>query len=264
MNKEKITMNKVEKTTNNTVATVGTSMFMTDAKTQSGLENITQKELALPFLKLLVQLSPQCNKTSNNFVEGAEPGMIYNTVSGKLYDGEKGINVIPCYFKKEYLECGERGSSGAPKTDHGQEFDLSKSPKDANYQNRLPNGNVIEETGNYYVLVTDGQETESALIVMKATALIASRKWNSMMLGIKMQGEEGAFTPPMYSHIYKLTTVPKSNSKGTWFGWDIKKVGPVSSQDAYEDAKSFLQAVSKNAVKVSREEEAQAAISSSY
>ena len=264
MNKEKITMNKVQKTTDNAVATVDANMFMTDAQTQSGLENITQKELALPFLKLLVQLSPQCNKTSNNFVEGAEPGMIYNTVSGKLYDGEKGINVIPCYFKKEHVEWGERGTSGAPIAVHGSDFDLSKAPKDANYQNRLPNGNVIEETGNYYVVVTDGQETESALIVMKATALIASRKWNSMMLGIKMQGEEGAFTPPIYSHIYKLTTVPKSNSKGTWFGWDIQKVGPVTDKGTYEAAKLFSQGVSKDTAKVSHEEEAQAATSSSY
>lgn len=258
-------MNKVQKTTNNAAATVDTNMFMADALTQSGLENITQKELALPFLKLLVQLSPQCNKASNNFVEGAEPGMIYNTVSNTLYDGEKGIDVVPCHFKKEYVEWGERGTgSGAPVTVHGPEFDLSKAPKDASYHNRLPNGNVIEETGNYYVLVIDGKKTESALIVMKATALIASRKWNSMMLGLKMQGKNGPFTPPSYSHTYKLRTVPQSNSKGTWFGWDIQKIGPVSDKGIYEAAKSFSQAVGKDTVKVSHEEEAQAATSNSY
>jgi hypothetical protein len=70
-------MNKVQKTTDNAVATVDTNMFMTDAKTQSGLENVSSTDdLALPFLKVLSQLSPQCNKTSNNYVEGAEPGMI--------------------------------------------------------------------------------------------------------------------------------------------------------------------------------------------
>ena len=80
-------MNKLQKTTDNAVATVDADMFMTDALTQSGLENINSADdQALPFLKVLSQLSPQCNKTSNNYVEGAEPGMIYNTVSGTLSD----------------------------------------------------------------------------------------------------------------------------------------------------------------------------------
>ena len=84
------------------------------------------------------------------------------------------------------------------------------------------------------------------------------------MLGLKMQGKEEPFTPPSYSHIYKLRTVPKSNSKGTWFGWDIQKVGPVTNKGIYDAAKLFSQSVGKNAVKVSHEEEAQAATSSSY
>ena len=56
---------------------------------------------------------------------------------------------------------------------------------------------------------------------MKATQLKVSRKWNSMMMGIKIQGKNGLFTPPTYSHIYNLKTVQMSNDKGTWFGWDV-------------------------------------------
>jgi hypothetical protein len=85
-----------------------------------------------------------------------------------------------------------------------------------------------------------------------------------MMLGLKMQGKNGPFTPPSYSHVYKLKTVPQSNSKGTWFGWDIQKVGPVTDKGMYDAAKLFSQGVSKDVVKVSHEEEAQAATSSSY
>ena len=49
---------------------------------------------------------------------------------------------------------------------------------------------------------------------MKATQLKVSRKWNSMMMGIKMQGKNGLFTPPTYSHIYSLKPVQMSNDKG--------------------------------------------------
>ena len=75
-----------------------------------------------------------------------------------------------------------------------------------------------------------------------------SRKWNSMMMGIKMQGKNGLFTPPTYSHIYNLKTVQMSNDKGTWFGWDVSKVGPVASKEDYEMAKGFATSVGKGEV----------------
>jgi len=63
-----------------------------------------------------------------------------------------------------------------------------------------------------------------------------------------MQGKNGLFTPPTYSHIYKLKTVQQSNDKGTWFGWDVSKVGPITDKGIYEIAKGFSTNVSKGAV----------------
>jgi len=68
------------------------------------------------------------------------------------------------------------------------------------------------------------------------------------MMGIKMQGKNGLFTPPTYSHIYKLSTTQMSNDKGTWFGWDVSKVGPVTNADMYNTAKSFAESVGKGEV----------------
>jgi hypothetical protein len=83
---------------------------------------------------------------------------------------------------------------------------------------------------------------------MKATQLKVSRKWNSMMMGIKLQGKNGLFTPPTYSHIYSLKTVQMSNDKGTWFGWDVSKVGPVEDRATYDIAKNFAETVGKGEV----------------
>jgi hypothetical protein len=91
------------------------------------------------------------------------------------------------------------------------------------------------------------------LISMKSTQLKVSRKWNSMMMGIKMQGKNGLFTPPTYSHIYKLKTVQMSNDKGTWFGWDVSKVGPVSDRGVYDIAKNFAERVGKGEVEAKPE-----------
>ena len=86
---------------------------------------------------------------------------------------------------------------------------------------------------------------------MKATQLKISKKWNSMMLGTKMPraNGNGVFTPPTYSHIYKLKTVQQSNDKGTWFGWDVSQLGAVKDKTVYDIAKNFAVSISKGEVK---------------
>ena len=225
-----------------------TNMFEDDAA--KGLGKIGQDDLALPFLKILGQLSPEVNKRDGKYVEGAEPGMIFNSVSGDLYDGVKGIDVIPCFYKLEYIEWKDRGEGpGAPVAIYDSSSDImSKTKADANYKDRLPNGNYIEKTASHFVIVS-GDSPSTALISMKSTQLKISRKWNSMMSGIKMKGANGLFTPASFSHIYRLKTTQMSNDKGIWFGWEVSKVGPVTDQSLYGQAKSFSENISKGSVK---------------
>ena len=230
------------------------NMFEDDAA--KGLGAIGQEDLALPFLKILGQLSPEVNKRDGKYVEGAEPGMIYNSVSGELYDGVKGIDVIPCFYKLEYIEWKDRGEGlGAPVAIYDSSSDImSKTKPDANYKDRLPNGNYIEKTASHFVIVA-GDSPSTALISMKSTQLKISRKWNSMMSGIKMKGANGMFTPASFSHIYKLKTTQMSNDKGTWFGWEVSKVGPVTDKGLYDQAKGFSDSISKGSVKAKHGEE---------
>ena len=234
-------MNQVTEKKNGALAT-----FDMEADAQQGAQNISQEDLALPFLKILGQLSPEVNKRDGKYVEGAEPGKIINTVTNELYDE---INVIPCHYKRQYIEWADRGTStGAPVAMHEADSDiLSQTTRGKDYKDRLPNGNYLDNTASHFVLCL-GDNPATALISMKATQLKVSRKWNSMMMGIKLQGKNGLFTPPTYSHIYNLKTVQMSNDKGTWFGWDVAKVGPVTDKAVYEMAKAFADSVGKGQV----------------
>ena len=220
---------------------LATNLFEADAN--QGAQNISQEDLALPFLKILGQLSPEVNKRDGKYVDGAEPGKIINTVTNELFDD---IDVIPCHYKRQYIEWQDRGtSSGAPVAIHEADSDIvSTTTRDKGYKDRLPNGNYLENTANHFVLLC-GKNPQTALLSMKSTQLKVSRKWNSMMMGIKMQGKNGLFTPPTYSHIYNLKTVQMSNDKGTWFGWDVSKKGPVEQEDLYGMAKNFALSVGK-------------------
>ena len=225
------------------------NLFEADA--QQGAQNISQEDLALPFLKILGQLSPEVNKRDGKYVEGAEPGKIINTVTNELYDS---IDVIPCHYKRQYIEWADRGTStGAPVAIHDADSDIvSQTTRGKDYKDRLPNGNYLDNTANHFVLLC-GKNPGTALISMKSTQLKVSRKWNSMMMGLKMQGKNGLFTPPTYSHIYNLKTVQMSNDKVTWFGWDVSKVGPVEQKDLYDMAKTFAVSVGKGEVEAKPE-----------
>ena len=225
------------------------NMFEADA--DKGSQNMTQEDLALPFLKVLGQLSPEVNKRDGKYVEGAEPGMILNTVTNEVFDGTKGIDVLPVFYERKYVEWQDRGEGkGAPVAIHDASSDImSQTTRDKSFKDRLPNGNYLENTANHYVVVL-GDSPQTALISMKATQLKISRKWNSIMMGIKLNGKNGLFTPPTYSHIYNLKTVQMSNDKGTWFGWEVSKVGPVEDQGVYTIAKSFADQVGKGNVEV--------------
>ena len=231
---------------------ISTNLFEADAGQGS---NMTQEDLALPFLKVLGQLSPECNKRDAKHVEGAEPGMIINTVTGEVYDGVKGIDVVPVHYKRQHIEWQDRGESqGAPVKIYDAGDDLPSTTRDKFNKDRLANGNYLENTASHFVVIL-GDSPTTALLSMKATQLKVSRKWNSMMMGLKMQGKNGMFTPPTYSHIYKLKTVQQSNDKGTWFGWDVSRVGPISDPGIYKIAKDFGANVSKGDVKVKHGEQ---------
>jgi hypothetical protein len=221
---------------------LATVQFEEDAA--QGLGQLGQQDLALPFLKILGQLSPEVNKRDGKYVQGAEPGMIFNSVTGELYDGEKGIEVIPAYYSLKFVEW---------KDVHPSTSDiLSKTTRGSDFKDRLPNGNYVEKTGNHFVIIK-GDSPSTALIAMKSTNLKISRKWNSMIASIRMKGKNGLFTPASFSHVYNLRTVQQQNDKGTWFGWEVSKLrqlDPSTEADIYSQAKTFSESVSKGDVEV--------------
>ena len=132
-------MSNVTTKTNGALAAVN---FEADAG--QGL-NMTQDDLALPFLKVLGQLSPECNKRDAKHVEGAEPGMIINTVTNEIYDGVKGIDVVPVHYKRQYIEWQDRGESqGAPVKIYEAGDDLPSTTRDKFNKDRLANGTILK------------------------------------------------------------------------------------------------------------------------
>ncbi len=228
-------------------AEVATLSFEEDANI--GLESIGKDDLAIPFLTILQSNSPQLMEDKS-----LRPGMIYDTV---LKKGFEELLVVPCNYEKQYVEWTPREQGGGLIATHssidGIEL-LKACKKDDKGKDVLPNGNLLVPTAVYYVIymnvsVKDVVEFSKAIISMTSTSLKKSRRWNSVMAGITMRGKEGQpFTPPLFSHMYRTTTIGEKNVHGSWYTWDITMHSPVATPEIYNPCKQFAVDMGKSKV----------------
>lgn len=247
------TSKAVAKAETTAIAEFDPSMFEGDAG--QGMDNMGQEDLALPFLKILSGLDPILDER-----EDARKGDIYNTVTGQIYKGKDGIRVIPCAYQRRFIQWAPRGSgTGAPINVFTPDEKLPKTER-SKEDNRDyvvgGNGDYIDETHQHFVIVlNEDGSAETALIAMKSTQLKKSRKWNSMMASRQMQGKNGPFTPPRFSHIYHLKTLQEENSKGSWHGWEMSVEGVVTDMALYQRAKAFNESIMAGDVMVKHVDE---------
>lgn len=229
-----------------------------DAEGDSGFEEADRDSYAIPFLVPLQKGSPQCEEDGGEYIEGAKPGMIYNTVSGELFDGKRGVQIIPCHYTRTFVEWRPRKQGGGFMGEHRPEEGLQNTTTRDPDTNRdiLPNGNDLVDSRNHYVLLLreDGA-AEPALITMASTNIKKSRRWMTRMQNLRAETPDGrSFTPPMYAYVYTLRTQFESNDKGTWYTWDVQPgQEQVQSLQVYEQAKSFRTQVKSGAAKAAHD-----------
>ena len=220
-----------------------------------GLENIEKTDLALPFLKLLQSGSYETKKKHAKYVEGAEAGMFYNTVTKNLYSGEKGVEIIPVFYKMTYPEWApfERSEGRPISNDRGPGIMAETTQNDQN-KDVLKNGNYIEKTANHFVIV-NGDRPEKALMTMKSTQLTESRNWNSLMENEFELTPSGKSVPaPVFSRIYKLNSV-ENLGNFTWHGYKISMLRKIEDVGVYQMAKDFHNSLKLSQLKAAHEGE---------
>lgn len=227
--------------------------MLADAKEASGFDNISMEDTAIPFISLLQSGSTAC-KRGDAKIEGAEEGDFHNTVTNEIYKGT--LNLVPCAYKKSYVEWVPRDSGGGFVKEHSDIKILDKCVKNDKNQDVLPNGNHIVTTGTHFCLLLKEDGTaERVVIAFTSTQLKKSRKWNSAMMALMININGKKVRPPMFSHVYKATSVPESNEYGDWSGWRIDSPKMITDPEIYAAAKEFSNDVLKGDVKVTPREE---------
>lgn len=219
-----------------------------------GFEEADRESYAIPFVRILQKLSPQLDETSGEYIEEAKAGMFFNTVTEDTYDGKVGLEVIPCHFRRVFVEWNKREDGGG----FVAEYDVAEGAKlmkkcvrDDRNRDITPDGTQLVDTRIHYVQTIDPNTgaLQPAVITMSATQAKKSKRWMTVMQNLLKERKDGTlYNPAMFASVFKLISVPESNDQGSWHGYRIPHVrfldeSSAEDQRYYQTARAFRDAV---------------------
>lgn len=184
--------------------------FMSKDDTAEGFEEISSATMAIPFVRVLQSLSPQLNRNKPEYLEDAEEGMFYNTVTKQLY--RNSIKVIVLKFERVYIEwLPDRGGF----LNYHSPENAERLAEDKTFGKwKTGDGNNLQENYVYFVLVV-GSESEGVVVLsLSSTFIKIAKEWNRLMTTHIMDNGERALP---YYVVWKLKSEYKENDKGNWF-----------------------------------------------
>jgi hypothetical protein len=236
-------MNEIQKTESNIPTVLDEELLRMRGL---GGENVKAKDVLIPRLTILQALSPQVNKKKAEYIENAEVGDFCNVATGDIYKEE--IEVIPVHFATNYIEWTKnRGGLANNYGDHPEI--LEKTTRTDKGENIMPNGNIVQETAQWYCLLRDGADWTRVFLPLKATTLKVSRKWMTLVRAEVVELPTGPWKPPLFWRSWKLKIIGESNDQGDWFTFKpikgdlVMDIDPSkqlirSAMAFYEDVKS--------------------------
>jgi len=214
-------------------------------------------EMQIPFVRILQAMSPQLKKREAEYIEGAEQGDMFNTVTKQFWTGEDGLIVIPCFQTTKYLEFTPREQGGGFRGEIAATDPILQRTTRQGAKEILPTGNELVKSDQHYCLIVaqDGSY-QPVVIDMKSSQLKVSRRWKTQIALQKVKHPKTgqSITPPLFANQWKFTTVEESNDQGSWFNYQIELVGLIQDRNLMLEAKAFRDSVASGEVKAAPEE----------
>jgi len=252
--------NEVAVRDQNTAVALPLAPIDMSADAGAGLEYVDPAGLSLPFYKVLQSGSPETKRANEKFIPGAAEGMILNTLTGELFDGDKGIRGIICSIQKRELEWAPKAEGlGRPVASYPfgspeipaftiETIMIDGKPKKVR---QTASGTTLNETDEIYFLRLDEHGNGSpGVIAMDSSDLGCSRKITSQLFNrIHPKG----FKVPIYGQIYTLFSADKHKDDYDWKIWKaVQEDALVTDNALYNQAKGFHGVVEPKQLVVNR------------
>lgn len=213
-----------------------------------GFEETTADDVSMPFLALLQKMSPQVDKDTGAYVEGAEPGIFLDTATGELFES---LDFIVCHYQRAMVEWRSRDEGGGFVAQHpvGYEQDFERETKsDGRWSGRweTPNGYLSDTRYFFGLRVLDDGTVRPGVLSFSSTQTKKARNWVTALKSLTLETEDGRkFQAPIFAALWHIASVSESKDEYTWRGYRVEKVrtlenDPELAQLAAEARKFFI------------------------
>lgn len=224
---------------------------MIEADGETGLEGVTIKERRIPIMRILDPKSPQCKPPERGGIPGAKGGSIFNTSTGQVYDGTRGLFFIPAHRTHKFVKYIKRNDDGS-----GGGFVSIHEPDDPQVVQAIQNaiakfgdtfrklpagideeGRDLELVETYYlggifvVPNPDGSypgeygEVFAGLVPFSSTNIPVYQGYvdrsSNMKYPIKRGPKIEQVTPKMYAHVWHLRSNYFERGSQSWYKWQL-------------------------------------------
>ena len=196
-----------------------------------GSAAVTANDMAIPRLKLLQMINPEVQPGGPEQVQGAQAGMIMNSVNNELFTS---VFLINLNFTRKTVVWKKRKQGGGMEGQYDTEAEALASLADqglnqADYD--------VSENPTHLVLLLndDGEPKATALLDMPGTKVKISKIWNTKI------AEQEELGNPRYGCVWQLKVVSQSNSSGNFFNYAIDLVA-VAPDEMYGKAQAAYNA----------------------
>jgi hypothetical protein len=222
-------------------------------------EAMGKDDMSIPFLQILQSLSPQCTKGEPEYIKGAEPSDLLNTVTQTLIKTRNdddaaiaGCQVMPVHYKRSFIEWVTRAKGGGIVKEYSVEEGLSiiTARNDQNLdiiQQGSPlgtPGNQLNDTHTHFVFLLNPDGTyEPMILTMASTQIKPSKDLNNM---VSKQVLPDGRKAPRFFGIYDVTTQRRSNDQGSWYIWKFERASDVltaGKMAMFREAKKFVEGI---------------------
>lgn len=199
--------------------------------TGRGSEDVEMQDMIIPRIEIVQALSPVLKRNDPEYIENADQGDLFNTVSRAVY--EQPLKLVPVMYRREFLLWKDRKAGGGFRGSFPTMEEAQAAYKDLMANNDGPA--EIVETAQHIVLVLheDGSH-EEAVLSMSRSKMKVNRGWNSL---IRMKGGD------RFSHVYELTVVMENGQKGEYFNYSIHAADEFTPPEAYQAAERLYESM---------------------
>lgn len=180
-----------------------------------GYEGQTNEDTSLPFIKFCQSGTPEVTDGSH---EGLAAGMWLNGVTGRIFKNPKGLLIIPCSTRHEYIEYIPRDAGGGFVARYAIDDPVVAEAKknSKSFGEYFVGTNELVETFNVFGVACEEDEPVPlgmCVVPFKSSMIKAYKNWMTQIRQhtITINGKKKM--PPMFAHLARLTSegVKKDN-----------------------------------------------------